>query len=154
MTAVIPGLTVALAWIFTLLGWTALGAESNDTFSESAMRWMLFFPGGIMFLVSAFMHTVLARRTAAQIGWTTNGFQYEIGFVSLGLGLAGLVAASSGPEAWWPIAVAQGVFLVLAAVNHVIDMRRSRNFAAGNTVILIYDIGLPVSYLALWWSLA
>ena len=154
MTALIPGLTVALAWIFTLLGWSAVGADAGDTFSDSAMRWMLFLPGGIMFLVSAFMHTVLARRTAAQIGWTTNGFQYEIGFVSLGLGLAGIVAANSGPAAWWPIAIAQGVFLVLAAVNHVIDMRRSRNLSPGNTLILVYDIGLPVSYLALWWSLA
>lgn len=154
MTAAIPGLTVLLAWIFTLLGWSAVGAEAADTFSDSGMRWMLFLPGGIMFLVSGFMHTVLARRTAAQIGWTTNGFQYEIGFVSLGLGLAGIVAASSAPVAWWLIAIAQGVFLVLAAANHLVDMRRSRNFAPGNTVILLYDIGLPLSYLALWWSLA
>lgn len=154
VTAAIPGLTVVLAWVFTLLGWSSVGGEASDTFSDSAMRWMLFLPGGIMFLVSAFMHTVLARRTAAQIGWTTNGFQYEIGFVSLGLGLAGIVAANSDSAAWWPIAIAQGVFLVLAAVNHVIDMKRSRNMSPGNTLILIYDIGLPVSYLALWWSLA
>jgi hypothetical protein len=154
VTALIPGLTVVLAWIFALLGWSAVGADPSDTFSDSAMRWMLFLPGGIMFLVSAVMHTVLARKTAAQIGWQTNGFQYEIGFVSLGLGLAGIVAANSGSDAWWPIAIAQGVFLVLAAVNHVIEMKRTRNFAPGNTFILVYDIGLPVSYLALWWSLA
>lgn len=154
VTALIPGLTVVLAWIFALLGWSAVGADPSDTFSDSAMRWMLFLPGGIMFLVSAVMHTVLARKTAAQIGWQTNGFQYEIGFVSLGLGLAGIVAANSGSEAWWPIAIAQGVFLVLAAINHVIEMKRTRNFAPGNTFILVYDIGLPVSYLVLWWSLA
>ena len=149
MTAAIPGLTVIVAWILSLLGVSAVGAGPDDVFADSAMRWMLFLPGGIMFLVSAFMHTVLARRTAAQIGWQTNGFQFEIGFVSLGLGIAGIVAANSAPAAWWPIAIAQGIFLILCAVNHVIDMVRTKNFAPGNTMILIYDIGLPVSYLAL-----
>ncbi len=149
MTAAIPGLTVIVAWILSLLGVSAVGAGPDDVFADSAMRWMLFLPGGIMFLVSAFMHTVLARRTAAQIGWQTNGFQFEIGFVSLGLGIAGIVAANSVPAAWWPIAIAQGIFLILCAVNHVIDMVRTKNFAPGNTMILIYDVGLPVSYLAL-----
>jgi len=152
MGVVIPGLTVVIAWVLALIGVTSIG-EAQGTFAGDAMQWMLFLPGGIMFLVSALMHTVLAKRTAAQIGWTTNGFQYEIGFVSLGLGLAGVVAAASVPAAWWPIAIAQGVFLILCAVNHVREMRSSRNFAPGNTLILIYDIGLPVSYLALYLAL-
>lgn len=152
MGVLIPGLTVVVAWILALLGVGSVG-PTQEAFAGSAMQWMLFLPGGIMFLVSAFMHTVLAKKTAAQIGWTTNGFQYEIGFVSLGLGLAGIVAAASDPSAWWPIALAQGVFLILCAVNHIKQMRASRNFAPGNTLILVYDIGLPVSYLVLYFSL-
>lgn len=149
MGVLIPGLTVVIAWILALLGASSVGSTQPE-FAGTAMQWMLFLPGGIMFLVSAFMHTVLAKKTAAQIGWTTNGFQYEIGFVSLGLGLAGILAAASDPAAWWPIALAQGVFLILCAINHIKEMRASRNFAPGNTLILIYDIGLPVSYLALY----
>ena len=153
MSVLFTGLTVVLAWVFALLGWSAVGGVPDDTFSDTAMRWMLFLPGGIMFLVSFVMHTFLARRTAAQIGWQTNGFQYEIGFVSLGLGVAGIVAANMTQTAWWPIAIAQSIFLVLAAGYHVLEMRRSRNFSPGNTLILIYDLGLPISYLALWLSL-
>lgn len=148
MGVLIPGLTVIAAWVLGLLGVTSIGAEQG-TVAGDVMQWMLFLPGGIMFLVSAMMHTVWAKNTAAQIGWTTNGFQYEIGFVSLGLGVAGIVAAAMDSDAWLPIALAQGIFLILCAVNHVKEMRDSRNFAPGNTLILIYDIGLPVSYLAL-----
>ena len=153
MGVLIPGLTVVIAWVLALLGVSSIGAAQPD-FAGTAMQWMLFLPGGIMFLVSAFMHTVLAKKTAAQIGWTTNGFQHEIGFVSLGLGLAGILAATSEPAAWWPIALAQGVFLILCAINHLREMRASQNFAPGNTLILLYDIGLPVSYLALYLALS
>lgn len=153
MGVLIPGLTVVFAWVLALLGVSSIGTAESE-FAGTAMQWMLFLPGGIMFLVSAFMHTVLARKTAAQIGWTTNGFQYEIGFVSLGLGLGGILSAASDPAAWWPIALAQGVFLILCAINHLKEMRASRNFAPGNTLILIYDIGLPVSYLALYLALS
>lgn len=149
MGVLIPGLTVLTAWVLALLGVSSIGPAQSE-FAATAMQWLLFLPGGIMFLVSAFMHTVLAKKTAAQIGWTTNGFQYEIGFVSLGLGLAGILAAASDPAAWWPIALAQGVFLILCAINHLKEMRASRNFAPGNTLILIYDVGLPISYLALF----
>jgi hypothetical protein len=93
------------------------------------------------------MHTVFAKSTAKRIGWQTNGFQYEIGFVSLGLGLAGIIAANSSEPAWLPIAVAQSVFLVLAGANHVREMVKVKNFAPGNTLILLYDFGLPISYL-------
>lgn len=153
MGVLVPGLTVVAAWILALLGVSSIGPEQEST-AGNAMQWMLFLPGGIMFLISSLMHTVLAKRTAAQIGWTTNGFQYEIGFVSLGLGLAGIVAAASSPDAWWPIAIAQGVFLILCAINHIREILKSRNYAPGNTLILIYDIGLPVSYLGLWLALA
>ena len=67
MGVVIPGLTVVIAWVLALLGVTSIG-EAQGTFAGDAMQWMLFLPGGIMFLVSALMHTVLAKRTAAQIG--------------------------------------------------------------------------------------
>lgn len=152
MGVLVPGLTVVAAWILALLGVSSIG-PSQDAFAGSAMQWMLFLPGGIMFLISGLMHTVWAKRTAAMIGWTTNGFQYEIGFVSFGLGLAGIVAAASDSAAWWPIAIAQGVFLILCTVNHLRDMRATRNFAPGNTLILIYDIGLPISYVALYLAL-
>ncbi len=142
-------IAVIAAWLLAAFGVAAPGAVDTDTFADSGMRWMLFIPGGITFLVSGVMHTVFAKSTAKSIGWQTNGFQYEIGFVSFGLGAAGIIAAVSSSPAWLPIAVAQSIFLVLAAVNHVREMIKSKNFAPGNSLILLYDFGLPVSYLIL-----
>ncbi len=45
--------------------------------------------------------------------------------------------------------IAGGLFLLLAGVNHVREIFRDRNYAPGNTVILISDIGVPVSLLVL-----
>ncbi len=145
--------TLLVAWLLAIFHVAPAGAVDTDTFADSAMRWLLFLPGGFMFLSSFIMHTFLAKKTAAMIGWTTNGFQYEIGFVSLGLGVAGIVASVSSSASWVPIAIAQGIFLALAGVNHIVEMAKSHNFKPGNSMILIYDFGLPVSYLALLLSL-
>jgi len=143
----VPFITLVIAWALTLLDVAAPGATADESTMESAVRWLLFIPGGFMFLASGVMHTVFAKSTAKSIGWQTNGFQYEIGFVSLGLGAAGIIAANGAEPAWLPIAVAQSIFLLLAGANHVREIVKDRNFAPGNTVILLYDFGLPVSYL-------
>jgi hypothetical protein len=110
---------------------------------------MFFLPAGIMFITSGFMHTVLAKSTAKSIGWVTNGFQKEIGFVSWGLGVAGLVASGMGTDAWVVLTIVISFFLLLAAAQHIFEIVQSKNFSPGNTVILIYDIGLPISLWAL-----
>lgn len=148
----IPAFTLVLAWVFALIGITAPGAVPDDTSGDTVMRWLLFLPGGCMFIASSVMHTVFAKKTAANIGWQTNGFQYEIGFASLGLGVAGILAGATVPAAWLPVAAAGAIFLVLAGANHVREMAKDRNFSAGNTTILLYDFGLPISYaIALIW---
>lgn len=149
----IPAFTLVLAWVFALIGITAPGAVPDDTTGDSVMRWLLFLPGGCMFIASFVMHTVFAKKTAANIGWQTNGFQYEIGFASLGLGVAGILAGATVSAAWLPVAAAGAIFLVLAGANHVRDMAKDRNFSAGNTTILLYDFGLPISYAVALFSL-
>lgn len=149
----IPAFTLVLAWVFALTGITAPGAVPDDTTWDSVMRWLLFLPAGCMFIASSVMHTVFAKKTAANIGWQTNGFQYEIGFASLGLGVAGILAGATVPAAWLPVAAAGAIFLVLAGANHVREMAKDRNFSAGNTTILLYDFGLPISYAVALFSL-
>lgn len=151
MGVVIIPLTLLAAWILGLAGVSAPGASAGASWDELVLHWTLFMPVGIVFLVSAVMHTVLARRTAASIGWQTNGFQYEIGFVSLGLGIAGIWATYQGSEAWIAVAIPTTAFLFLAGVNHLIEMMRDRNYAPGNSVIIISDFGIPIT---LWAMLA
>lgn len=54
---------------------------------------------GIIFIFSGFIYTVFANSTAQSLGWMSNGFQKEIGFVSWGIGAAGLVASGMGSDA-------------------------------------------------------
>ena len=137
------------AWILALAGVQASGYHASQGFSVNALRWMFYLPAGWMFIVSGLMHTKYAEKTAALIGWKTNGFQYELGFVSFGLGGAGIYASLHGVESWVTMAIPTSTFLVFAGVNHVIEMVRDRNFNPGNTFVCISDFGLPISIWAL-----
>jgi hypothetical protein len=145
-----PPVAFVLSWLFALIGWNAPGTDAATPFEEQALRWILYIALGWTAAVGSLMHTVFARGTAASIGWETNGFQYEVGFANLAVGLAGIYAGSTGsPEAWIAASIAGGVFLLLAGANHIIEIVRSKNYAPGNTAILISDLGVPVSLFAL-----
>jgi hypothetical protein len=45
--------------------------------------------------------------------------------------------------------IASGLFLLIAGINHIVEIVRSRNYAPGQTVILISDFGIPLSLLIL-----
>jgi len=57
-----------------------------------------------------------------------------------------------GTDAWIVLSIVISFFLLLAAAQHVIEIVKEKNYAPGNTIILIYDIGLPISLWALLMS--
>jgi hypothetical protein len=70
----------------------------------------------------------------------------QVGFANLAIGLGGIYASNQDePVAWIAAAIAGEVFLALAGVYHVIEIFRDRNYAPGNTAILISDFGIPIS---------
>lgn len=145
MGVFVPAGLLVLAWVLAAFGVEAPAGASSDDFPESAIRWMLYLPVGWMFLASGVMHTVFAKSTAKNIGWETNGFQYEVGFVSIGIGIAGILSPGMDTDAWIVLSIVTSVFLLGAAANHIVEIARDKNLAPGNTVILVYDIGLPAS---------
>ena len=145
--------TVLVAWLLAIFGVEAPGAAANPEFPDNAMRWMMTLPAGGMFVVSGFMHTVLAKQTAANIGWQTNGFQYELGFVSLGIGIAGIWAAYLDQSAWFALSIVITAFLFGASAVHIREMVADRNFEPGNTLVMLYNFGLPISLWALYFAL-
>lgn len=150
MIAYTPPLLFVLSWVFALLGMDAPGTGASSPFDEQALRWMLFLGMGWSILGGFLMHTVFARSTAKAIGWQTIGFQYEVGFASLGIGLAGIYASNLDlPEAWIAASPAGGLFPLLAGFNHIVEIFRDKNYAPGNTAILISDLGAPISLLVL-----
>ena len=150
MVAYLPPFMFVFSWALALIGVEAPGTDSTTPFDELALRWMLFFGLGMIVLGGALTHTVFARGTARAIGWETSGFQYEVGFASLGIGLAGIYASVvDEPKAWVAASIAGGLFLLLAGLNHIVEIVRDKNYAPGNTAILLSDLGVPASLLAL-----
>ena len=150
MVALTPVFLFVLAWVFALIGWEAPNTDAATPDDEQALRWILYLGMGWTAVGASVMHTIFARNTAKSIGWETNGFQYEVGFANLAVGLAGVYAGQhDAAGAWIAASIAGGTFLALAGVNHVIEIFRSRNYAPGNTAILISDFGVPISLFAL-----
>ena len=150
MVALAPPIAFGLSWLFALIGWNAPGTDSSTPTDEQALRWILYVGLGWTAVAGSLMHTVFARGTAKSIGWETSGFQYEVGFANLAVGLAGIYAgAQDEPGAWVAASLAGGTFLLLAGLNHIVEIVRERNYAPGNTAILISDLGIPISLLAL-----
>ena len=150
MIAFTPPLLFVIAWVLALAGSEAPGTDAATAFDENALRWILFLALGWTSVGAAIPHTIFARQTAKSIGWETNGFQYEVGFANLAVGLAGIYAANQDAStAWIAAALAGGTFLALAGIYHVVEIVRDRNYAPGNTAILISDFGIPVSLVTL-----
>lgn len=139
----LPALFV-VAWGSALLGWTPVGATVGDSTATTYVRWLLWY-AGFAFLFGAVSHSVLAKRTAASIGWTTNGFQYEVAAASLGIGGACLWSVTKGTDAMIVAAIPPIAFLFFAAVNHTIEIVRDGNHAPNNTLILVWDFGISIS---------
>jgi hypothetical protein len=144
---VLPGLFV-LAWIFTLTKMAPPGGEAGESTALNAVHWLLYM-AGFVFLFSSVMHSVFAKSMAKSIGWQTNGFQYELAAVSLGLGIGCFYANAHCGTSFITISIPIISFLFLAGVNHVIEMVRKKNFAPNNTLVLIWDFGMSISLLAL-----
>ena len=144
---VLPGLFI-LAWIMALSGSKAPGAMIGDPHAVTDLRWILYF-AGFVFIFSSVMHSVFAKSMAASIGLKTNGFQYELAAVSLGLGLACFYAVYHGQEAWVAVSLPIITFLFLAGVNHLFEIIRKHNYAPNNTAILLWDFGVPISLVLL-----
>lgn len=147
----LPALLI-LAWIFAFGGSVAPGGAPGDSSPANSVRWLLYFSGW-NFVVSSVMHSVFAKKTAASIGWHTNGFQYELAAASLGLGIASFYAGRHGLEAWVTASIPIIAFLGLAGLNHIKEIIRDKNYAPNNTLILIWDFGMPLSLAVLLWPM-
>ncbi len=137
-----------VAWVFALSGTGAPGAVAHESAAMSDLRWILYF-AGIVFLISSVMHSVFRKSMAASIGWQTNGFELEIAAVSLGLGAGCIYSVYQGIDAMTAISLPVISFLFLAGINHVVGIVRKRNYAPNNTLILVWDFGVPISLVAL-----
>lgn len=114
--------------------------------ARALLRYLNLFPVGLMGLWGALGHLVFPAQSAASIGWATSPFQTEVGLANLGMGLAGIIAA------FWrdwgfraAVAVMMAGFLGGAGINHIIQIGKTGNLAAGNAGPILYtDLLTPL----------
>jgi hypothetical protein len=140
---IFPGLFLT-AWGLAIFGSIPPGISDANSFVERAANWLLYFCG-FAFLSASVMHSIFAKKMAQSIGWLTNGFQYEIAAVSLGLGISCFYALYWGKAAQVSISIPIITFLFFAGINHLKEIVINRNFAPNNTLILIWDFGVSIS---------
>ncbi|MBZ2404955.1 DUF6790 family protein [Liquorilactobacillus hordei] len=110
----------------------------------------LIFGVGFFGLFNFTGHFIFSDRVAKSIGWTSNGFQKEIGLISLGIGISGIYSGlvANGENAM-PLVIVLAFFLIGAGVNHIKEIITVRNINVGNVIIIIPDFLIPITLLIL-----
>ena len=117
---------------------------------EAFTAHFFLFSVGIGYLYNFVMHVFFGEFTARFIGWADSPFQTEVGFASLGMGVAGILAFRRGLSFRTAAFLPPAFFLWGAAGGHIYQIAKTGNLAPGNAgVILWTDLLLPVIGFAL-----
>jgi hypothetical protein len=88
------------------------------------------------------------------IGWENSPFQAEVGFASLGVGIAGVIAFKASLPFRFATLIPPWAFSLGAAGGHIYQMIVAHNFSPGNVgLVLPIDILMPIiGFVFLWLS--
>lgn len=150
-----PTMTLLVAGFLAAL--VSLGVKkrpwSRETVVETLVAYFFLFSIGISYLYNFVMHVFFAGFTAAYIGWADSPFQYEVGFASLGIGVAGVLSFRHNLAFRVATFLPPAFFLWGAAGGHIYQIVTAHNMAPGNAgTILWTDILLPVIGFVLLWA--
>jgi hypothetical protein len=125
-----------------------------NTVAEAFLSFYMLFPVGISNLINFVFHVFFGDTAAKFIGWENSPFQAEVGFASLGIGIAGVIAFKASLPFRFATLIPPAVFLLGAAGGHIYQMIAAHNFSPGNVgLVLPSDILIPVvGFIFLWLS--
>ena len=126
----------------------------TSTVAEAFLSYYMLFSIGISNLINFVFHVFFGDTAAKFIGWDNSPFQAEVGFASLGIGIAGVIAFKANLPFRFATFIPPAVFSLGAAGGHIYQMIAARNFSPGNVgLVLPSDIIIPVvGFIFLWLS--
>ncbi len=152
----ISGLNIYLQIIVTVISITAhLLSTRNKKRSESTVEIISIYTFGLAgwfsIISGLFGHIIYADEVAAGIGWPINsGFQMELAFAAIGIGLVGFLGFWVR-SFWLPFIIAKTTFMWGAGLTHILHMIQEKNFSPSNTGIVVYwDFLLPIFLIVLF----
>src|SRR5215813_7007602 len=125
-----------------------------NTVAEAFLSYYMLFPIGISNLINFVFHVFFGDTAAKFIGWENSPFQAEVGFASLGVGIAGVLAYKASLPFRVATLIPAWCFSLSAAGGHIYQMIVAHNFSPGNVgLVLPIDILMPiVGFVFLWLS--
>ena len=125
-----------------------------NTVAEALFSYYMLFTIGLSNLVNFVLHVFFGDTAAKFIGWEQSPFQAEVGFASLGIGIAGVIAYKASLPFQFATLIPAAVFSLGAAGGHIYQMIAAGNFSPGNVgLVLPSDILIPVvGFVFLWLS--
>lgn len=123
-----------------------------STVAEAFLSHFMLFPIGISNLINFAFHVFFGDTAAKFIGWANSPFQAEVGFASLGIGIAGVIGFKASLPFRFATVIPPAVFSLGAALGHLYQMIAAHNFSPGNVgLVLPSDILIPtVGFIFLW----
>jgi hypothetical protein len=143
-------------WIAGLLagGLTSVFVLHDNSLSAVCSN-LLFYQMTVTVFLSGLTgfigHVFKSDKIARSIGWATGSpFQKELGFAELGYALAGFFCIFYGREFRLAVIVLVSPLYLLAGLIHIYEMVAKHNFASHNTLTIIPDLLMPVSWIVLY----
>jgi hypothetical protein len=135
----LPAILLVLALI---LGPIFRGPESV---AGSILSWILLLPIGVTGIWAAIFRVFFPHVAAADIGWQTSPFQFEVEMADLAIGVTACAAFRRTVAFKEAAVIAASISLLGDAVGHVHQMLAAGNFAPGNAGVPFFtDIICPV----------
>ena len=129
--------------------------KDKDTAIVMMSTYIIGLAGWFGIMSGLFGHIIYADEVASGIGWPLNsGFQMELGFASVGIGLIGFIGFWN-QSFWLPFILSKTIFMWGAGITHVIHIIQEQNFSSGNAGIVLYwDFIFPVILIILYVTFA
>ncbi len=103
---------------------------------------------GAVGVLSFVRHSIFHRADAARMGWegAYPGFQIEVGFANLAIGLAAIASAAWawGPAAQGALVLAYGLYILQAAIVHAVHAARGAENRRHEAIVAAASLALAV----------
>lgn len=124
--------------------------NTTAVIAETLLLYQLTVTVFLSSLLGFMGHVLMSEQIAAQIGWVSNGFQKELGSVSLGIAIASLLCIWYRGLFWIPVIIIFSTFYLGSAANHIQEMLLAGNFNPGSVYPAIADIVIPFTLIICW----
>lgn len=125
------------------------GAAGSDL-AGVAWRELVFYMVGIGYAYAGIFHAYFQSIVAPSIGWQPSPFEYELGWMEIGLGIVAMLSMWRGREFRLAATIGLAVFSLAAAAQHIAQIACCHNDAPGNAGLVVWfaDILLPLLLVA------